>query len=93
MGLSIETQQSEEQMYLIEAARESGNSFGGERVRLTSLVVRVRDMGDAGTHLQVQIPEQSSSYASRRSDSYARKQASRVLEVLDRKFKKSVLVQ
>ena len=93
IGMGMDSRQIGEMEYVIEATRRSSSNFGGERVQLTGMSVHVRDMGDVGTNLQIRIPEQDVSYASQRNDSYAQRQARRILTLLDQQFQESSAVQ
>ena len=93
IGMGVESRQVDEKTYVVEATKKSGNSFNGRHVQLTGMSIYVRSMGDAGANLQIRVPEQNTSYASRRNDSYARQQARRILEQLDQQFSKSEMVQ
>lgn len=93
IGMAYETRQVGDDAYVVEATKQSGTNLGGRRVQMSGMSVHVRKVGDVGTNLQVRIPEQNTNYASRQSDSFAQKQARRLLDVLDKQFEESAIVQ
>lgn len=86
IGMDVEGREPDENTYVVEAFRTGNTPSGTNPVQLTGLSVYVRDLGDQGVNLQIRIPEQRTNYASRRHDSYAQKQARRILTLLDRQF-------
>lgn len=86
IGMDVEGREPDENTYVVEAFRTGNPPSGTNPVQLTGLSVYVRDLGNQGVNLQIRIPEQRTNYASRRNDSYAQKQARRILTLLDRQF-------